>query len=113
MLRAALAGSGVIIACVAIPIVHWVTALPAPFIGGYIAGVRCSATPGQGFMLGGLMAVVIILPVAGALAVASLLIGFSVWFAAVVGAIYLIYTASLGSLGAVAGGRSARKNPKQ
>ena len=52
MLRGALVGAAVTLALIAVPVVHFVTAIPSPFIGGYFAGVRTGASAGQAFVLG-------------------------------------------------------------
>lgn len=109
MFKAAMVGAAVVAACVIVPVVHFITALPAPFIGGYIAGARTAVTPGQAILLGLLISLIAVAPLAAALAIMVALVGFSVSFVLIVGAFYLFYSVALGSLGAVAGGASARK----
>ena len=111
MFRSCLVGAAVTFALIAIPVVHWVTALPSPFIGGYFAGIRASATTKQGFLIGSIIALLLVVPVAGALLVVSLLFKFSAQVFMVIGAVYLVYAALLASLGAIAGGASARRQP--
>jgi len=109
--RSCLVGAAVTFALIAIPVVHWVTALPSPFIGGYFAGIRASATTKQAFLIGSIIALLLVVPVAGALLVVSLIFKFSAQVFMVIGAVYLVYAALLASLGAIVGGASARRQP--
>ena len=109
--RGALVGAAVTFALIAIPVVHFVTFIPSPLIGGYFAGARTTATPGQAFVIGPLMGLLLVVPVAAILSVASLLfLDLPTVTIVVIAGVYATYVAALGSLGAVWGGASARRN---
>ncbi|MEX2431559.1 MAG: hypothetical protein WD645_06545 [Dehalococcoidia bacterium] len=93
-----------------IPIVHWVTAIPSPFIGGYFAGVRAVAAPDKALLLGALMASLLVAPLAGALLLLSI-IWLDLSAVQYIVALLLVFAfiAALGGLGAVAGGAHARR----
>jgi hypothetical protein len=113
MLKACLVGAAITLALVAIPVVHWITALPSPFIGGYFAGSRAAATPGISLLIGGVMAALLVLPVGGILLGTSLLFGFGASFVLFGSAFYAVWCAMLGSLGAVVGGSSVRRQASE
>ena len=108
MLKACLIGAAVTFAMVAIPVVHFVTAIPSPFIGGYFAGSRAAATTGTAFLIGLIMAFLLAVPVALVLSVPALLFGFGATFIIVGAAVYAVWVAMLASLGAAMGGASVR-----
>ena len=110
MLRACLVGAAVTFAMIAVPVVHWVTFWFAPFIGGYFAGSRSQAAGGRVFLVGLVMGLLLLVPVAGIVAVASLIFSLDlpfVWIASFAGVLTL-YVAAAGSLGAAVGGSSSR-----
>ena len=115
MLRGALVGIGVTWLLILIPIVHFVTALPSPFIGGFVGGSRARALPHQAWGIGLLMGLFIALPMAGAISSIFLLFVLdgtgTLVFVSVIGALTFIYVGTLGSLGAMLGGRMARLHP--
>ena len=108
MVRAALVGTAVTLACFLIPIVHFVTALPAAFIGGYVAGARTSCTPGQAVTLAFLMTAFLAGPVLGVALAASLLIDGSAAWVLTIGAAIVGWCAASGVLGTLLGGSSSR-----
>ncbi len=107
MLRACLLGAAVTFALIVVPVVHWITFWFAPFIGGYLAGVRTQAFGGRVFLVGLVMSLFLLAPVTGIVALASLMF-FDLavsWLAIVAGALTL-YVAAAGSLGAALGSRA-------
>ncbi len=111
MLRAALAGFGITLLLLLIPIVHFVTAVPSPFIGGFIGGSRAQAQPGQAVGIGLLMGLFMAAPVLVVGAVVGLIVGGSDAMALILGiaGLVVIYVSVLGSLGALWGGHIARR----
>lgn len=110
MLRACLVGAVVTFALIAIPVLHYLTFLPAPFIGGYFAGARTGATGGSAFVVGPFMGLLLIVPVSGILALSSMLfLDLTGGQIAVVAGIYAVYVAALATLGAAVGGASTRR----
>lgn len=110
MLREALVGAAVTFAMSVIPVVHFVTFIPAPLIGGYFAGARTEATPGQAFLVGALMSAVLIIPAGGMLVLSSLLFfELTATAIALILSAYAVYVAAMGSLGAFVGGASVRR----
>ncbi|MEX2598878.1 MAG: hypothetical protein WD533_04395 [Dehalococcoidia bacterium] len=111
MFKAALAGAGITLVLIIVPLVHFVTAIPSPFIGGYFAGVKAGPTPGEALTLGGVMALLLTAPVAGILFAIS-----AAWLdlsgVAMLGIIVVIfvYIAALGGIGAMVGGAHRRRN---
>ena len=109
MLRASLVGAAVTFALIAVPVVHWVTFWFAPFVGGYFAGSRTQAAGGCVFLVGLVMGLLLLAPVAGVVTLASLMfLDLPVAWIAVLAGVLTLYVAALGSLGAVVGGSSAR-----
>ena len=110
MLKACLFGAAVTFALVATPVVHFITGIPSAFIGGYLAGSRAEATPGQAVLIGVVMAVMLVGPVFGAFLLSSLLIWHmgTTFLVGLTGAI-AGWVVLCGSLGAVIGGNSVRK----
>lgn len=109
MLKACLVGAAVTLALIAVPVLHFITGLPSAFIGGYLAGSRAEATPGRALMIGGFMAVLLVAPVAGVLFLMSLFWGFGTTAIAVGTSAFAVWIALLGTLGALLGGASVRK----
>jgi hypothetical protein len=109
VLKAALFGAAVIFGLIALPVVHFITAIPSPFIGGYLAGARASVEGGQAFTVGLLMALLLVGPIIGVFAITSLLIGFGITFALVAGGAFACYVFLAGSVGAAVGGAQVRK----
>ena len=111
MLRACLLGAAVTFALIVVPVVHWVTFWFAPFIGGYFAGSRTQAAGGRVFLVGLVMGLLLLAPVAGVVAVASLMfpdLALSLSWLAIVAGVLTLYVAAAGSLGAALGGASVR-----
>jgi hypothetical protein len=106
--RACLVGSAIVFSLILIPVVHWVTALPAPFIGGFVAGARRKGNLGEELLIGPVMALVLTGPILLIFLTVSLLFNFGALFVLVGGLIYALYAAALGTLGAAIGIRSGR-----
>ena len=111
MLRACLVGAAVTFALIAVPVVHWFTFWFAPFIGGYFAGSRTEAAGGRVFLVGLILGLMMLGPVAGVVALASLMfLDLPLTWLAVAAGVLSLYVAALGSLGAALGGSSARSH---
>ena len=105
MLKHALMGFGISLLCLLPPLVHFVTGPLAPFIGGWFAGSKFQARPGQAIGIGVLMGFFMVLPVAAVLAVNSLVLSWVEGdFLLIIGIVILGYTAVLGTAGAAVGG---------
>jgi hypothetical protein len=109
MLKACLVGAAVTLALIAVPVVHFITGLPAAFIGGYLAGTRAEASPGKAVLIGCVMAGVLVAPVAGVFFLMSLFWGFGVSAVLMLTAFFAFWILLLGTLGALIGGTSVRK----
>ena len=110
MFRAALVGAAVTLGCILVPIVHFVTGIPSPLIGGYMAGARCACTQGQAVLIGLLMAVFLALPAAVAVLGLALFADLSLSFVAVLTAGVVLWIFAGGTVGAALGGASARRS---
>lgn len=110
MFRAALVGAAVTLGCILVPIVHFVTGLPSPLIGGYMAGARCACTQGEAVLIGLLMAALLLVPAAIVALGLALFVGFSSNFALVLGALLVLWIFAGGTVGAALGGASARRS---
>lgn len=110
MFRAALVGAAVTLGCILVPIVHFVTAVPSPLIGGYMAGARSACTQGQAVLIGLLMAILLLLPAVIAVMGVALFAELPANFVLVVtgGAVSWIFAG--GTVGAALGGASARRS---
>ena len=109
MLRACLVGAAVTFALIAVPVVHFITFWFAPFVGGYFAGSRTQAAGGRVFLVGLVMGVLLMVPLAGVVALASLMFfDLAVSWLAIVAGVLTLYVAAAGSLGAALGGASSR-----
>jgi nitric oxide reductase large subunit len=115
MLKHALMGFGISLACLLPPIVHLISGPLGPFIGGWFAGSKHQATPSQAIGIGSLMGLFMVLPLVALLAVNNLVLS---WveddsLLIIIGIVVLGYTAVLGTVGAMVGGymlgRSSRK----
>ena len=110
MLRASLVGAAVTFALIAVPVVHWVTFWFAPLVGGYLAGLRTKAAGGDVFLIGLIMGLLMVVPVAGIVALASFMfLDLTVSSIAIFAGVLTLYVAALSCLGAVAGGSTARR----
>lgn len=110
MFRAALVGAAVTLGCVLVPIVHFVTGVPSPFIGGYMAGARSACTQGQAVLLGLLMAVFLMLPAVVAALAIALFADLSLSFVATLTAVVVFWIFAGGTVGAALGGASTRRS---
>ncbi len=110
MFRAALVGAAVTLGCIVVPIVHFLTAIPSPFIGGYMAGARCACTQGQAAVIGLLMAMLLLLPAGIAVMGVALFAALSPSFVLVVVGVAVLWIFAGGTVGAALGGASARRS---
>ena len=113
MLKAVLVGFGITVACAAIPLVHFVTIWPGPFIGGFVAGSRVKATAQQGLAIGLFMALLMVGPLYLILTVVDSIFKLfgdgGLGFVLIAGGLLGIYVGALGSLGAMVGGAAAQR----
>ncbi|MDA1035454.1 MAG: hypothetical protein O3B65_01070 [Chloroflexi bacterium] len=109
MLKACLLGAAVTFGLIAIPLVHFITGLPSAFIGGYLAGSKAEATAGSAVMIGCVMAAMLVAPVAGVFFLMSLFFGFGATAVAGFTGAFTGWIVLLGTLGALIGGNSVRK----
>ncbi|MBI2855984.1 MAG: hypothetical protein HYX93_03965 [Chloroflexi bacterium] len=111
MLKHALFGLGVSLLCLLPPLIHFVSGPLGPLIGGWLAGSRAEASPGQAVGIGSVMGLLMALPVGAALVVDSVRPSLIPWVDGNVllalGIAMLGYTTFLGTLGAVIGGYMA------
>lgn len=120
MIRHSLYGFAISLICLLIPIVHFVTGPLAPFIGGFIAGTRHSSSPSQAVGIGFLMGSLMILPVAGVLAISNFGSSYLGDFLALtaknsdlllmLGLAILGYTTVMAAFGALIGGHFGRRS---
>ena len=110
MFRAALVGAAITLGCIVVPIVHFLTAIPSPFIGGYMAGARSACTQGQAVLIGLLMAGLLLLPAAIAVMGIALFASLSLSFVLVVVGVAVLWIFAGGTVGAALGGASARRS---
>ena len=110
MFRAALVGAAITLGCIVVPIVHFLTAIPSPFIGGYMAGARSACTQGQAVLIGLLMAGLLLLPAAIAVMGIALFASLSLSFVLVVVGMAVLWIFAGGTVGAALGGASARRS---
>ncbi len=110
MVKGIIIGFVITMAFAAIPLVHFVTIWPGPFVGGFIGGSRARATASTGIAMGfsmGLLMVVPAMAIGWTLSLFNIVNGLST-IMLVAGGIS-IYTALLGSLGAMIGGETTRR----
>ena len=112
MIRAGLMGFGVTLGLILIPLVHFVTALPSPFIGGFIAGAKIQATMQQAVALGLLITALMMLPFVTTSIAVILITSWSVGAVSLLFAVAVPYVLALVVLGAIIGGNSARKKDR-
>ena len=115
MLKHALIGFGISLACLLPPIVHFVTGPLGPLIGGWFAGSKHQATTGQAMGIGVLMGLFMVFPVGAVLTVDKLAPSLNSYIESdvltVVGIVMLGYTTVMGSLGAMIGGYMVGRSP--
>jgi hypothetical protein len=110
MVRACLLGAVVTFVMIATPGIHFITGLPAAFVGGYLAGSRTEASAGTGLLIGLVMGLLIVAPLAGAFVAWFVVVwGSSVQFVLWLTGGIVTWVFLLGSLGAIMGGESVRK----
>ncbi len=115
VLKAALIGVGVMLACFVPPIVHFVTGPLSPVIGGFVAGLRLRCRLNQAAVVGAIMAGVLLLVTGAVVAIATAFIPgllpsvhWTILVLAVAGT--YLYVFWLAMLGAWAGGAFARRS---
>jgi len=113
MLRAALVGASVTIACILVPVVHFLTAIPSPFIGGYVAGARAACTPTVALKVALLMGAMLIGPSLGAVLAVSIFTDLSIGLVLSLGTGLVIWFVLGGALGAMLGGAATRRHAAQ
>lgn len=114
MLKGALVGFGVALLMLTPPIVHFVTGPLGPLVGGFFGGSRAKATFPVAVGVGLLMALFMVAPVGGLVALGTV---FDIPFLpqsvldalGVVAVVIVVYTGMMGTVGAVIGGRVAGK----
>ena len=106
MLKHALIGFGISLACLLPPAVHFITGPLGPFIGGWFAGSKHQARPRQAMGIGMLMGLFMVLPMFAVLAVNNLVLSWveDDLLVIIIGIVILGYTAVLGMIGAMVGG---------
>ena len=109
MFKAATIGSVVTIACVLVPLVHFITAIPGAFIGGYIAGLRIVCPANKSFFLGSLMALQLVVPIFICTLIVAMLFEYSLTFAVYTSLVFVVWFGLSGTLGVYLGGATARK----
>jgi len=113
MIRCALTGFGIILICVLIPLVHFVSGPLAPLIGGWFAGNKLGANTTQSVILGISMGLLMIIPLSGILLVNityDTLIPLDNQSIKNISLVILIYISILGSLGSILGGRMSNNS---
>lgn len=123
MIRHSLYGFAVSLICLLIPILHLVTGPLGPLIGGFVAGTRHASTPSQAVGIGLLMGLLMILPIAGALAISNFGPSYLGDFLPstaensdlllVIGLAILGYTTVMATFGALIGGYFGRRSYQQ
>ena len=115
-LKYALVGVGVLVLCLIIPLVHFVTGPLSPLIGGWIAGTLAKAETGKAVRIGALMGVILAAPLLVLPAVLSALVPVVDLPSVTEGGLVLLAFAGflaivvgLATAGAAIGGRLARK----
>ena len=108
MFRQAFIGFAVNLLCLLIPLVHFITGPLGPLIGGWYIGSRHRMRPGRAIMIGLLMSLFQVLPVAIVLLM-LMLEGMESEYLFSIGIVILGYTAVLGSAGAMLGGYMASR----
>ena len=111
MLKGALIGFAIALACFLPPIIHWVSGPLGPLVGGYIGGAKTRARGVQALGVGFLMALFMVLPLAVLLMVGSVaqtILPRGVQsILQVVALVIVLYTGVMGSMGAAIGGALA------
>jgi hypothetical protein len=108
MLKGVLVAFGIMLICALIPLVHFIAFPLSPFIGGYVginfAGAGADSYLVKGLKFGSLMGLVVLLIGGGAAAAVTLAVSptqqvlLLVWGGV---AVFTMYTASMGALGAM------------
>lgn len=104
MFRQAFIGFVVNLFCLIIPLVHFITGPLAPLIGGWFIGSRHRIRPGRAIMIGFLMSLFQVLPVAIVFMINNILSWVESGYLFSICVVVLGYTAVLGSIGTMLGG---------
>ena len=104
MLKSALIGTGIGLACLLPPIIHFITGPLGPLIGGFVAGTKTRATAPQALGTGLSMGLVI-----AGLATVALSFFLDRDALGFIGGGLFIYVATLGTAGALVGGAVASR----
>ncbi|MBI4337526.1 MAG: hypothetical protein HY683_06840 [Chloroflexi bacterium] len=111
MARGLLLGTGVMLVCLLVPFVNFVTGPLAPLIGGFVGGYRARAGGRQVVALGLVLGILVVFPVWGLLAFNAGTVrpsgpwwSLPAFLSASIG-----YGVSLATLGALLGGRWAQR----
>ena len=109
MLKGLLVGFAITFGLSIVPIIHFITIWPAPFIGGFVAGARAEANVGKAFGLGAALGLLMAAPAIGIVWTINLFFSFVDGAGLILGVAGVIaaYIALLGSLGAMIGGQMA------
>ena len=110
MWKPALVGASVTAVCILIPVVHFITAIPSAFIGGYMAGARSSCTPRQAPAIATLMALMLVVPTIVVGSSLALVFRWPITWILSLGLGVVAWFALAGTLGAIAGGASSRRH---
>ncbi len=112
MVKGALIGFVIALAMLLPPIIHWVSFPLGPLIGGFFGGSKARVRPAHAPVIGLLMGLFMVLPVVvilivlGAVAETTIPKGLRS-ILGVVGAVIIVYTTFMGSIGAAIGGSMA------
>ena len=104
MFRQAFIGFAVNLLCLLIPLVHVITGPLGPLIGGWFTGSRHRIRPGRAVIIGLLMSLFQVLPVATVLVIFNILSWIEGNYLFSIGVVVIGYTAVLGAIGTMLGG---------
>ena len=111
MLKGALIGFAIALAMLLPPIIHFISGPLGPLVGGFFGGSKAQVRGGQALIMGLLMGLFMVFPLAVLLVVGSvaeaLLPNGVGSVLAVVAVVIVVYTGLMGSLGAAIGGHLA------
>ena len=111
MLKGALIGFAVALAMLLPPGLHWITGPLGPLVGGFFGGSRARLKPAHGPLMGLLMGLFMVFPLALLIAAGSVADAFLPGgvrnILTVVAVVIVLYTTVMGSIGAAIGGALA------
>ena len=108
--KSAVIGCAIMIGCILIPIVHFATAIPSPFIGGFFAGMRSTASQSEALSISLTMGIIIAIP---AVFLSLIFSPSSTQTAVWIPLLIALYTTGLAFLGCLFGASRARKQQAQ